>query len=100
MYFHVLNRAVARLPVFEKLEDFEAFDWVLIEAVTREPLPILAYGVMPNHRHLGVRTQTDQQLTDFFRWLTHTHLMRWQPKISRASSIAHMAFDYFASAGR
>jgi putative transposase len=77
MCFHVLNRAVARLPLFEKQEDFEAFERVLIEAVTREPLPILAYCVLPNHWHFVVRPQSDQQLTDFFRWLTHTHTMRW-----------------------
>lgn len=77
MCFHVLNRAVARLPLFEKQEDCEAFERVLIEAVTREPLPILAYCVMPNHWHFVVRPQSDQQLTDFFRWLTHTHTMRW-----------------------
>src|SRR3954468_8889671 len=78
MCFHVLNRAVARLPLFEKREDFEAFERVLVKAVDREPLPILAYCVMSNHWHFVVRPQTDQQLTDFFRWLTHTHTMRWQ----------------------
>jgi len=42
--FHVLNRAVARLPLFEKPEDFEAFDRVLAEAFEREPLSIFAWG--------------------------------------------------------
>jgi len=32
---------------------------------------------MPNHWHFVVRPQTDSQLSDFFRWLTHTHTMRW-----------------------
>jgi len=54
--FHVLNRAVARLPLFEKPEDYEAFERVLAEAFEREPLPILAYTVMPNHIHLFLRT--------------------------------------------
>ena len=75
--FHVLNRAVARLPLFEKREDFEAFERVLLEAFEREKLPILAYCVMSNHWHFVVQPRTDQQLTDFFRWLTHTHTMRW-----------------------
>ena len=43
----------------------------------REHLPIFAYTVMPNHWHLFVRPETDSQLSDFFRWLTHTHTMRW-----------------------
>ncbi len=75
--FHVLNRAVARLPLFEKEEDYQAFERVLEEAVERESLPIFAYCVMPNHWHFVVRGETDSQLSDFFRWLTHTHTMRW-----------------------
>lgn len=75
--FHVLNRAVARLPLFEKAADYEAFERVLAEAHEREPLPILAYCVLPNHWHFVVRPATNRQLTSFFRWLTHTHTMRW-----------------------
>jgi len=75
--FHVLNRAVARLTLFEKPADYEAFDRVLEEAFEREPLPIFSYCVMPNHWHFVVRPATDEQLSDFFRWLTHTHTMRW-----------------------
>ena len=75
--FHVLNRAVARLPLFEKPEDYEAFERVLQEAFERYPLPIYAYSVMPNHWHFVVRPKTAKQLSAFFRWLTHTHTMRW-----------------------
>ena len=75
--FHVLNRAVARLTLFEKPDDYEAFEGVLKEAVERESLPIFAYTVMPNHWHFVVRPESDSQLSDFFRWLTHTHTMRW-----------------------
>ena len=75
--FHVLNRAVARLTLFEKAEYYEAFERVLVKAVAKEGLPIFAYTVMPNHWHFVVRPETDSQLSDFFRWLTHTHAMRW-----------------------
>ena len=75
--FHVLNRAVARLPLFEKLEDYEAFERVLEEAFERESLPIYSYCIMPNHWHFVVCPETKNQLTDFFRWLTHTHTIRW-----------------------
>lgn len=75
--FHVLNRAVARLPLFEKPEDYEAFERVLGEAFERVSLPIFAYSVMPNHWHFVVRPATKLHVSDFFRWLTHTHTMRW-----------------------
>ena len=75
--FHVLNRAVARLPLFEKESDYDAFEKVLEEAHQRVALPIFAYCVMPNHWHFVVQGKTKNQVTDFFRWLTHTHTMRW-----------------------
>ena len=75
--FHVLNRAVARLTLFEKPSDYDAFERVLKEAWEREPLPIFAYVVMPNHWHFVVRPKNKNQVTNFFRWLTHTHTMRW-----------------------
>ena len=42
----MLNRAVARLALFEKQEDYEAFERVLSEAFARQPLPLFAYSVM------------------------------------------------------
>ena len=81
--FHVLNRAVvqkgkgARLPLLEKLEDYEAFERVLIETHAQFPLPLLCYCLMPNHWHFVVRPANNNPLSDFFRWLTHTHVMRW-----------------------
>ena len=66
-----------RLTLFEKADDYEAFERVLAEAIARGHLPIFACTVMPNHWHFVVRPETDSQLSDFFRWLTHTHTMRW-----------------------
>jgi REP element-mobilizing transposase RayT len=39
------------------LFDHEAFETVLSEAVERKKMRLLSYGVMPNHWHLGGRTQ-------------------------------------------
>ncbi|MEL6895600.1 MAG: transposase [Planctomycetota bacterium] len=75
--FHVLNRSVARLTLFEKPEDYDAFERVVAEAFSRDSLPIYSYCVMPNHWHFVVRPTTKHQVTRFFRWLTNTHTMRW-----------------------
>jgi len=75
--YHALNRAVARLPLFEKEADYEAFQRVLAEAMQEHPTRILAYCLMPNHWHFVVWPREDGELTAFFRWLTHTHTMRW-----------------------
>jgi putative transposase len=51
--YHVLNRAVARLPLFQKPADYDAFQRVLGEALERSPIRILAFVLMPNHWHFG-----------------------------------------------
>ncbi|NQT39472.1 MAG: transposase [Planctomycetes bacterium] len=75
LVYHILNRANARMKLFEKDEDYAAFERVLEEAYAREPLRVLAYCVMPSHWHMVVwpKRGADKQVSDFFRWLTVTH---------------------------
>jgi len=77
LIYHVLNRANARMTIFDKDEDYEAFEHVLAEAVDRFDMPLLSYCVMPNHWHLVVRPVKDGQLSQFTGWLTLTHTQRW-----------------------
>ncbi len=75
--YHVINRAVARLPLFRKEADYAAFERVMLEAYEKHPTRILTWCLMRNHWHFVVWPQQDDELTAFFRWLTHTHVMRW-----------------------
>ncbi|QDT00590.1 transposase [Adhaeretor mobilis] len=77
LVYHVLNRANARMPLFEKDEDYQAFEKVLEEAVERTNMRLLAYCVMPNHWHLVVWPEQDEDLSRFTGWLTLTHTQRW-----------------------
>ena len=77
MVYHVLNRAVARLALFEKDDDYAAFERVLAEAMEKHPTRLLSYQIMPNHWHMVIWPRKDGELTEFVRWLTHTHVMRW-----------------------
>jgi putative transposase len=75
--YHCMNRAAARLPLFQKDGDYEAFERVLLAAFSRHPIRLLAYCLMPNHWHFVLWPEKDGQLTAFLRWLTHTHTQRW-----------------------
>jgi putative transposase len=75
--YHVLNRANARMTIFEKEGDFAAFEQVLAEAVERTKTRLLAYCLMPNHWHLVVWPRKDGELSRFVGWLTLTHTQRW-----------------------
>lgn len=78
--YHALNRGVAQLPLFENNDDFEDFERVLIAAVERRPIRLLGYCIMPNHWHFMLWPKRDGELTDFLRWLTHTHSQRWHSR--------------------
>ena len=59
MVFHVLNRGVARMQVFEKAGDYQAFERVLKETLEEAPMRICAYCLMPSHWHMLVWPEHD-----------------------------------------
>jgi putative transposase len=75
--YHVLNRSVAGLPLFRKEADFEAFERIMIEAHALHPLRILAWCAMRTHWHFVAWPREEGEVTAYFRWLAHTHAMRW-----------------------
>ena len=77
LVYHTLNRANARLTIFEDDGDFAAFEGILADAVTRYAMRLLAYCVMPNHFHLLLWPRGEGDLSRFMQWLTLTHTQRW-----------------------
>lgn len=75
--YHVLNRANARVQIFDHDRDYQLFEKVLTEAEERTAMRILAYCIMPNHWHLVLYPRNDGDLTLFLHWLTMTHTQRW-----------------------
>ena len=96
MVFHVLNRAVARLPLFEKEADYEAFETVMAETMEKHPTRLLGYQMMPNHWHMILWPRADGELTAILRWLTHTHTMRWHAHFG-TSGTGHLYQGRFKS---
>ncbi|MFO0775329.1 MAG: transposase [Nitrospiraceae bacterium] len=75
--YHVLNRRVGRLPLFETPYDYAMFETVLAEAVANTKLRIAAYALMPTHWHLLLWPREDGELSEILRWITVTHTQRW-----------------------
>lgn len=75
--YHVLNRGVGRMTLFDNDDDYAAFERVLAEAVARLDPRLLGYCLMPNHWHLVLHPRADGDLSQFMRWLTVTHTQRW-----------------------
>lgn len=76
--YHVLNRRVMRLPIFEDDGDYRAFERVLAQSLDRVDAPrLLAYCLMPNHWHLVVQAVRGTSLSTWMQWTTVTHTHRW-----------------------
>jgi putative transposase len=96
LIYHVLNRSVGRMKMFRRDPDFDAFERVIRLAHERCPLRLLAYCVMPTHWHFVAWPQKEGELTDFFRWLAHTHAMRWRVSHNTVG-YGHLYQDRFKS---
>src|SRR5687767_6681849 len=79
LVYHVLNRANARRQIFFTDADYAAFERVLKQALERHrgAVELFDYIIMPNHWHLVLRPREDRELSEFMRWLTVTHTVRW-----------------------
>lgn len=75
--YHVLNRANARVQIFDNDKDYQQFEEILEEAVEKYATPLLAYCIMPNHWHLVLHPKVDGDMQGFMSWLTNTHTRRW-----------------------
>jgi len=77
MVFHAMNRGARKLRLFEHDSDYRAFRETISDVITRAPVHLYAYCIMPNHFHLVCSPRKDGQLSQFMRLLTLTHSKRW-----------------------
>ena len=71
--YHVINRAAARLQIFNVPSDYQLFLSLLQEAKDKNNIDIYSYVLMPNHWHLQVRPENDGDLARFMHGLTNAH---------------------------
>ena len=66
-----------RLPLFQKEDDYLAFERVLGESLVHPDAPdLLAWCLMPNHWHLVVQAGKGTNLSTWMQWVTVTHTHR------------------------
>ena len=96
LVYHMLNRGGGRQTLFHKEEDYAAFERVMAEAHQRVPIRILAYCLMPNHWHFLLWPRAEGEISEFMKWLTHTHTQRWHAHY-HTSGTGHLYPDRFKS---
>lgn len=62
LVYRVLNRATARITIFEGDEDYAAFAQVLEATVERTQMRLWAYRVLSCHWHLVIWQREDEEL--------------------------------------
>jgi putative transposase len=66
------------MVLFVEPADYREFESALHCALEREPIRLLSYCVMPNHFHLVLWPETDEQMPLFMRRMTSIHAQRWR----------------------
>jgi putative transposase len=77
LIFHVINRGARRTALFDTDADYAAFEDLLIDVRAEMQIPLLAYCLMPNHWHLVLWPERDDDLSSFMKRLAGTHALRW-----------------------
>ena len=75
--YHVINRANARMQIFDNYKDYKLFESILEEAKEKFDMRIFSYCIMPNHWHLALCPKKNGDLSKFMSWVTNTHTRRW-----------------------
>ena len=57
--YHVLNRSAGRTQLFRTDHDFLAFQRIMLEALDRHPMRLLAWCLMENHWHFVAEKKLD-----------------------------------------
>ena len=78
MVFHILNRGVARMQLFEKSADYQAFEGVLRETRDQSPMRICALLVDGEPLASAALAGARGRIGRFMRRLTITHVRRWR----------------------
>jgi len=98
--YHCLNRAVARLPLFQKDGDYDAFERVLVQALEKHPIQLLAYCIMPNHWHFVLWPEIDgDRLSPLADSYAHATLARPLPYFGHRPPLPG-PFQVFSHPGR
>ena len=73
MFFHVLNRAVRKQPLFTRARDYSAFLAILHDGLQRHPVRLISYCLMSNHWHLVMIGHRPDAISAALQWLTCCH---------------------------
>jgi putative transposase len=97
--YHVINRGNNRAPRFHTCSDYCEFLRLMTDASDRIPLPLIGACLMPNHVHLLVRPDNDDDLARWTHWLFLTYSRRYHKKYGSTGRVWENRYKAFAIQG-
>lgn len=76
MIFHVLNRAIEGLTLFETPREWALFEQLLERAARAHAVDLYEWVAMPNHWHMACAGRVPGAISQFAQWLTQRHARR------------------------
>ena len=73
LVYHVTNRTHAGRTLFASPDAYRAFVGLIAEARVIRPVRLIAFCIMPNHWHLVIWADTDDDVRHFVAWLSMLH---------------------------
>lgn len=97
---HAMNRRVDRKTLFFSDDDYWDFRSLLSIALDKYELDILEWVIMPNHWHLLLNPEKENQVPDFMQWLTSVHAKSVREKTDTVGNGAVYQSRYRAFLGK
>src|SRR3989344_6976488 len=86
-YYHIYNRGHNKQDIFLSSKDYVRYLRRFKEYLTKNPVTIIAYCLMPNHLHLILRQDDDYSLESFIHRLHTAYTMYFNRKYERLGAV-------------
>lgn len=111
-YYHVFNRGVAKIPIFNQIRDYKRFVKTMLYYQIDDPKPkfsqfkpektilntdktivdIISYCLMPNHFHFLLKQNRENGITEFVSKLSNSYTKYFNTKYRRVGPLLQGEF--------
>ena len=86
-YYHVYNRGCNREPIFANPGNYTFLLRKVKTYLSRYPLTVIVYCIMPNHYHFLLRAEADNAISPFLRRLFNGYVQAFNRQQKRSGTL-------------
>ena len=84
---HVYNRGANRGQIFHRKRDYEVFMQLLLNALRKYPVTLIAYTLMPNHFHLVLHQHEPFAISHFMKAVSQSYAQWLNRRLGRSGPL-------------